>query len=59
MEQAIQYGVGKGATRGFLAADILNEIAIGLYNSYGFYKKNAESELQMIRTAAPAETIPD
>ena len=59
MAQAIQYGVDRDAHRGFLAADILNEIAIGLYNSYGFYKKNAESELQMIRTAAPAETIPD
>lgn len=49
MEQAIKYGADKGVQRGFLAADVLNKNAIGLYNSYGFYQKDSRSELQMIR----------
>ena len=36
MEQAIVYGVNKGAKRGFLAADVLNANAIALYKKYGF-----------------------
>jgi len=53
IEQSIQYGVDRGAKRGFLAADILNRNAIGLYNSYGFIQKDTKGELQMIRTAIP------
>lgn len=49
MEQAIHYGVKNGAAKGFLAADILNKNAIGLYKRYGFNKKDSGSELQMIR----------
>lgn len=49
MQQAIGYGVEKGASKGFLAADILNRNAIGLYEKYDFHAKDTESELQMIR----------
>ena len=49
MEQAIKYGVDNGAKKGFLAADILNENAIGLYRKYDFQRKGTDSELQMIR----------
>ena len=49
MEQAILYGVSNGAVKGFLAADILNENAIGLYRKYDFHIKGTDSELQMIR----------
>jgi ribosomal protein S18 acetylase RimI-like enzyme len=49
IEQAITYGIQSGATKGFLAADALNENAIGLFKKYGFHSKNTESELQMIR----------
>jgi len=49
MEQAILYGVNNGAIKGFLAADILNENAIGLYRKYGFHMKSTDRELQMIR----------
>jgi len=49
MEQAILYGVNNGAVKGFLAADILNENAIRLYNKYDFHIKGTDSELQMIR----------
>jgi len=49
VEQAIKYGVENGAAKGFLAADLLNKNAIGLYNKYGFFVKENESELQMIR----------
>ena len=49
MEQAILYGVNNSAVKGFLAADILNENAIGLYRKYDFYIKGTDSELQMIR----------
>lgn len=47
--QAIRYGVENGAVKGFLAADILNANAIGLYEKYGFRAKNADRELQMIK----------
>lgn len=49
MEQAILYGIENGAVKGFLAADILNKNAIGLYNKYNFVSKNVDSELQMIK----------
>jgi len=49
MEQAIKYGVENGAVKGFLAADILNENAIILYNKYGFYANDVEGELQMVK----------
>ncbi|MCL2353863.1 MAG: GNAT family N-acetyltransferase [Defluviitaleaceae bacterium] len=49
LEQAIAFGVKNGAVKGFLMADILNKNAIGLYNKYGFYAKNDDSELQMIK----------
>ena len=49
MEQAIRYGVERGAAQGFLAVDVLNANAIGLYESYDFYIKNTDSELQMVR----------
>jgi len=49
MEQAIRYGVECGATKGFLAADILNKNAIGLYNKYNYFAKGSDSELQMIK----------
>jgi len=50
MQQAIVYGVQNGAIKGFLAADLLNHNAIGLYNKYDFVAQNPDdSELQMIR----------
>lgn len=49
MEQAIKYGIENGAVKGFLAADILNENAISLYNKYDFYAKDTKGELQMIK----------
>jgi GNAT superfamily N-acetyltransferase len=49
MEQAIRYGADKGAKRGFLAADILNKNAIGLYNLYDFHQKDSQGELQMMK----------
>ena len=49
LEQAINYGIQYGATKGFLLADVLNENAIGLYKKYGFEMKDDESELQMVR----------
>ncbi|MCL2593687.1 MAG: GNAT family N-acetyltransferase [Defluviitaleaceae bacterium] len=49
MEQAIYYGVQKGAKKGFLAADILNKNALSLYEKYNFYPNLAERELQMVR----------
>ncbi len=50
MEQAICYGINKGAIKGFLAADVLNDTAIKLYNKYGFNTKDTFGELQMRRT---------
>jgi ribosomal protein S18 acetylase RimI-like enzyme len=49
LEQAILYGIYRGAKRGFLHADIQNKNAINLYNKYGFVAQSAEGELQMIR----------
>jgi len=49
VEQSIKYGVANGAIKGFLASDLLNKNAIGLYNKYDFYVKEGESELQMIK----------
>ncbi|MCL2405493.1 MAG: GNAT family N-acetyltransferase [Defluviitaleaceae bacterium] len=49
MQQALCYGVQNGAVKAFLAADILNENAIGLFNKYGFFAKEVESELQMVK----------
>jgi len=47
MEQAIIYGVHKGATRGFLASDVLNENAIALYKKYGFVPQSETGEITM------------
>jgi len=52
LAQAIQYGVEHGATKAFLAADVLNKNAIALYAKCGFRAKGGESELQMVREAA-------
>lgn len=49
MEQAICYGVNKGAVKAFLAADVLNQNAIELYTKYGFQAKDKTGELQMRR----------
>ena len=49
LSQAIMYGVQQGASKGFLATDMLNDNAIGLYNNLGFVAKESERELQMIR----------
>lgn len=50
MEQAVWYGATQGATKGFLAADILNKHAIALYEKYGFHTKSSDRELQMMRS---------
>lgn len=50
MEQALRHGTEHGAVKSFLAADVLNKNAIGLYEKYGFRRKDNESELQMIRS---------
>ena len=50
LEQAIFYGVKKGAVRGFLHSDILNKNAIDLYNKYNFYARSDSGEIQMIRS---------
>ena len=49
MTQAIQYGIQNGAVKGFLAADVLNLNAIGLFNKFGFFAKDSAGELQMVR----------
>ena len=49
IEQAVIFGAESGAVKGFLAADILNKNAIGLYNKYGFLSNYSDSELQLIR----------
>ena len=49
MEHAVRYGVHNGAKKGFLAADLLNNNAIGLFNKFGFYAKDSEGELQMVK----------
>jgi ribosomal protein S18 acetylase RimI-like enzyme len=55
MEQAIKYGADRGAKRGFLAVDILNKDAIGLYNLYDFYQRDSCGELQMIKVLNTAK----
>jgi len=52
IEQAICYGVHKGAVKGFLAADVLNTNAIKLYSKYGFIGNADRGELQMRRSSA-------
>ncbi|MCL2406663.1 MAG: GNAT family N-acetyltransferase [Defluviitaleaceae bacterium] len=47
LEQAIVYGVNKGAKRGFLAVDVLNENAISLYKNYGFVPQSETGEITM------------
>ncbi len=49
MEQAILYGAERQAPKGFLAADLKNENAIALYESCGFSRRGAETEIQMAR----------
>ena len=49
LAQAIQYGIEHGAVKAFLAADVLNHAAIGLYEKFGFRAKGGEGELQMVR----------
>ena len=49
LEQAVKYGIQNGAIKGFLAADSLNNNAIGLYNKFDFIQKSSEGELQMVR----------
>ena len=49
VEQAVIYGVEKGAEKGFLAADILNKKAIDLYGKYDFRSTYTDSELQLVR----------
>jgi ribosomal protein S18 acetylase RimI-like enzyme len=47
MEQAIVYGIAKGAKRGFLASDVLNANAIALYKKYGFVPQSETGEITM------------
>jgi len=49
MAQAVKYGIQNGAVKGFLAADLLNSNAIGLFNKFDFSAKDPDGELQMIR----------
>jgi ribosomal protein S18 acetylase RimI-like enzyme len=49
MEQAVCYGIEKGAVKGFLAVDTMNESAIHIYDKYGFKANGLDGELQMIR----------
>ena len=49
IRQALGYGVKNGAVKGFLLADRLNANAIGLYNKYGFYAKDEDGELVMVK----------
>jgi GNAT superfamily N-acetyltransferase len=49
IERAICYGAAKGANKGFLAVDVLNDNAIRLYKKYNFTQRGSESELQMVR----------
>ena len=48
MEQAIVYGIHKGAKRGFLASDALNANAIALYKKCGFVSQSETGEITMI-----------
>ena len=49
MEQAIMYGAQNDAVKSFLAVDLLNDNAIGLYEKYDFRAKDSERELQMVK----------
>ncbi|MBN1777652.1 MAG: GNAT family N-acetyltransferase [Clostridiales bacterium] len=49
MEQAVGFGIAKGATKGFLAVDVMNHRAISIYEKFGFAPGNDEGELQMVR----------
>jgi Acetyltransferases len=50
IEQALVYGIAKGATRSFLAADVLNNNAVALYKKYGFVPQSEEhGEITMKR----------
>lgn len=49
MEQALIYGISKGAKRGFLAADALNNKAFSLYKKYGFVPQSEHGEINMKR----------
>ena len=49
LEGAVLYGAARGAAKGFLAVDVHNDRAIGLYESLGFARRGAESEIQMAR----------
>jgi ribosomal protein S18 acetylase RimI-like enzyme len=50
--QAIKYGVQNGAVKGFLASDVLYDIASGIYRKYDVHPTESERELQMIRGRA-------
>jgi len=49
MGQAIKYGSQSGASKGFLASDLLNTNAHSLFMKFGFHPKETDTELQMIR----------
>jgi GNAT superfamily N-acetyltransferase len=47
IEQALVYGINKGAARSFLAADVLNTNAIALYKKCGFVPQSDSGEITM------------
>jgi len=49
LQQAISYGISKGAKRGFLHCDIENKNAIGLYNKFGFFSKPERGQINMAK----------
>jgi len=49
LRQSLAYGLQNGTTKSFLATDLLNDNAIGMYKKHGFNPKESETELQMIR----------
>lgn len=49
IEQALVYGITKGAKRGFLAADVLNDNAIALYKKCGFMPQSTHGEIMIKR----------
>ena len=49
MEQAVCWGIHKGAVKGFLAVDTINGNAIHIYDKYGFAAGDGKGELQMIK----------
>jgi len=49
MEQALAYGINKGAKRAFLAADTLNVNAIALYKKCGFIPQGDRGEITIKR----------